>query len=76
LLRPGRFDRQIQIGKPDLRARADILKVHLKKLQLDLKAISMNKIAENLAALTPGLAGMNTDWSVCFAGYNPCSKNY
>ncbi|MCD2476451.1 AAA family ATPase, partial [Staphylococcus aureus] len=32
LLRPGRFDRQVQVGLPDIKGREQILKVHLKKL--------------------------------------------
>jgi cell division protease FtsH len=52
LLRPGRFDRQILIDKPDLNGRLDVLKVHLQKI----------KIAEDLdikmlASQTPGFAG-------------------
>ncbi len=52
LLRPGRFDRQIIVDKPDLEGREKILKVHAKKIKLsedvDLKVI---------AQMTPGLAG-------------------
>lgn len=52
LLRPGRFDRQILIDKPDLRGRMEVLKVHARKLKLsddiDLKL---------LASQTPGFAG-------------------
>ncbi|MDR9419151.1 ATP-dependent zinc metalloprotease FtsH [Gracilimonas sp.] len=52
LLRPGRFDRQIMIDKPDLNGRVEILKVHSKKLKLgsdiDLRV---------LASQTPGFAG-------------------
>lgn len=52
LLRPGRFDRQILIDKPDLRGRMEVLKVHAQKLKLsediDLKL---------LASQTPGFAG-------------------
>ena len=52
LLRPGRFDRQILIDKPDLRGRVKILEVHTKKLKLsehiDIKII---------ASQTPGFAG-------------------
>lgn len=54
LLRPGRFDRQINIDKPDMRGRFDIFLVHLKPLKLSDNAI---KIAKRLAALTPGFAG-------------------
>ena len=52
LLRPGRFDRQISIDKPDLRGREEIFKVHVRNLKLG------NKVnVKNLAAQTPGFAG-------------------
>lgn len=35
LLRPGRFDRAVDVGLPDLEGRRDIFKVHLKPLALD-----------------------------------------
>ena len=38
LLRPGRFDRQIVVGLPDLKGREEILKVHLKKRKVPLAA--------------------------------------
>jgi cell division protease FtsH len=52
LLRPGRFDRQISIDKPDLVGREAIFKVHLKPLKLDEEVD-----AKKLAAQTPGFAG-------------------
>ena len=52
LLRPGRFDRQIGIDKPDLNGREAIFKVHLKVVQIG-KEVSVEK----LAAQTPGFAG-------------------
>ncbi|MEX1193324.1 MAG: ATP-dependent zinc metalloprotease FtsH [Brumimicrobium sp.] len=52
LLRPGRFDRQIQIDKPDKVGREQIFKVHLKKLTLG-EDINPMKLAEQ----TPGFAG-------------------
>ena len=52
LLRPGRFDRQISIDKPDLIGREAIFKVHIRNLKL-----SKNVIIKNLAAQTPGFAG-------------------
>jgi AFG3 family protein len=52
LLRPGRFDRQISIDKPDIVGREAIFKVHLKPLKLD-KDVDPKK----LAAQTPGFAG-------------------
>ncbi len=52
LLRPGRFDRQIGIDKPDIVGRNQIFKVHLKPLKLS-KDIDSKK----LASQTPGFAG-------------------
>jgi cell division protease FtsH len=52
LLRPGRFDRQISIDKPDLVGREAIFKVHLKPIKL-----SKDVDAKKLAAQTPGFAG-------------------
>jgi len=52
LLRPGRFDRQIMVDKPDLKGRMDTFKVHTKKLAL---APDVNLKA--LASQTPGFAG-------------------
>jgi AFG3 family protein len=52
LLRPGRFDRQISIDKPDLVGREAIFKVHLKPLKLNEEVD-----AKKLAAQTPGFAG-------------------
>lgn len=52
LLRPGRFDRQISIDKPDLLGREEIFKVHLKGLKLS-KDIDPKK----LSSQTPGFAG-------------------
>ncbi|KAL2088509.1 hypothetical protein ACEWY4_015408 [Coilia grayii] len=56
LLRPGRFDRQIYIGPPDIKGRASIFKVHLRPLRLDL-SIDPDALARKLAALTPGFTG-------------------
>ena len=52
LLRPGRFDRQISIDKPDLRGREEIFKVHVRNLKLN-DGVNV----KNLAAQTPGFAG-------------------
>ena len=52
LLRPGRFDRQVQVGLPDIKGREQILKVHLKKLP---NTISVD--ANALARGTPGFTG-------------------
>ncbi|CAN1329252.1 ATP-dependent zinc metalloprotease FTSH 10, mitochondrial [Linum perenne] len=54
LLRPGRFDRQITIDKPDIKGREQIFQIYLKKLKLDQEP---SYFSERLAALTPGFAG-------------------
>ncbi|GAB3827980.1 ATP-dependent zinc metalloprotease FtsH [Pontibacter rugosus] len=52
LLRPGRFDRQVSIDKPDINGRTEIFDVHLKPLTL-----SDDVNSKKLAAQTPGFAG-------------------
>ncbi len=52
LLRPGRFDRQISIDKPDLTGREQIFRVHLKAIKT-----ASDVDAHKLAAQTPGFAG-------------------
>ncbi len=52
LLRPGRFDRQISIDKPDLKGREEIFHVHLEPIKKSNK-LDIHKLAE----LTPGFAG-------------------
>jgi cell division protease FtsH len=52
LLRAGRFDRQVLVDRPDKKGRADILLVHLKKIQM-APLVSV----EAIAALTPGFSG-------------------
>ena len=54
LLRPGRFDRQITIDRPDIKGRAQIFNVHLARVKLEGE---VGDYAERLAALTPGFAG-------------------
>jgi len=52
LLRPGRFDRRINVELPDLKGREDILKVHAKKVKMH-PSVDLNRIAK----ITPGGAG-------------------
>jgi cell division protease FtsH len=52
LLRAGRFDRQVLVDRPDKVGRVQILKVHLKKVQL-----TADVDPEKIAALTPGFSG-------------------
>ncbi|KAK7257823.1 hypothetical protein RIF29_32073 [Crotalaria pallida] len=54
LLRPGRFDRQITIDKPDIKGRDQIFQIYLKKIKLDHEP---SYFSQRLAALTPGFAG-------------------
>ncbi|XP_023139062.2 AFG3-like protein 1 [Amphiprion ocellaris] len=63
LMRPGRFDRHIYMGPPDLKGRASIFKVHLRPLKLD-SSIDAEALARKLAALTPGFTGADIA-SVC-----------
>ena len=52
LLRPGRFDRQVIVDRPDLKGRTQILKVHAAD-----KPIAKNVSLETIAKQTPGFTG-------------------
>jgi cell division protease FtsH len=52
LLRPGRFDRQVMVGTPDLKGREQILRVHTRKMALDAD-VDLRSIARG----TPGFSG-------------------
>jgi AFG3 family protein len=54
LTRPGRFDRQITVDRPDLKGRKEIFEVHLQGITLE---DSIEDVAGRLAGLTPGFAG-------------------
>ena len=56
ILRPGRFDRRIHVGLPDVRGREDILKVHAKN-----KPLSDNVDLEEVARTTAGFAGADLE---------------
>jgi cell division protease FtsH len=56
LLRPGRFDRQVVVNRPDLRGRSEILKVHTKKVPLATD-VELEKIARG----TPGFSGADLE---------------
>mmetsp|Transcript_69383 Transcript_69383/g.157430 ORF Transcript_69383/g.157430 Transcript_69383/m.157430 type:complete len:595 (+) Transcript_69383:3-1787(+) len=56
LTRPGRFDRQIAIDKPDLGEREAIFKVHLRPVTLK-EGLSPEAVAKRMSGLTPGFAG-------------------
>ena len=51
LLRPGRFDRQIHVGRPDVKGREEILKVHAKGKRLD-DSVSLKTVARSTAGFT------------------------
>uniref|UniRef100_A0A3Q2YTP3 AFG3-like AAA ATPase 1 n=1 Tax=Hippocampus comes TaxID=109280 RepID=A0A3Q2YTP3_HIPCM len=56
LMRPGRFDRQIYIGPPDIKGRASIFRVHLRPIKLDPN-VDKDTLARKMAAATPGFTG-------------------
>jgi cell division protease FtsH len=56
LLRPGRFDRQVVVPRPDLKGRHEILKVHTRKLPLD-SDVNLEVIARG----TPGMSGADLE---------------
>ncbi|HIR30925.1 MAG TPA: ATP-dependent zinc metalloprotease FtsH [Candidatus Faecousia faecavium] len=51
LLRPGRFDRQIHVGRPDVKGREEILKVHAKGKKLDA-SVNLKTVARSTAGFT------------------------
>lgn len=61
LLRPGRLDRQIMVSAPDIKGRASIFKVHLKRLTT---LLDKNDLSRKMAALTPGFTGADIS-NVC-----------
>ena len=54
-LRPGRFDRAVHVGLPDLNNRADIFNVHLREMKL--KSDNVESLSRNLAGVTEGFSG-------------------
>jgi cell division protease FtsH len=70
LLRPGRFDRQIVVSRPDLKGRIEILNVHIKKIPLD-KDVSLEVIARG----TPGFSGADLENLVNEAALLAARKN-
>ena len=51
LLRPGRFDRQIQVNRPDVKGREEILRVHAKNKRMD-ESVNLHTIARSTAGFT------------------------
>jgi len=56
LLRPGRFDRQVYVGRPDIKGRTEVLKVHIKKVPL-----APDVDLEIIARGTPGFSGADLE---------------
>ena len=56
LLRPGRFDRQVVVNRPDVRGRVEILKVHTKKVPIETD-VKLEQIARG----TPGFSGADLE---------------
>ena len=73
LLRPGRFDRQVTVGLPDIRGREQILKVHMRKVPL-----GENVEASLIARGTPGFSGADlanlVNEAALFAARSPAKK--
>ena len=56
LLRPGRFDRQIQVGRPDVKGREAVLRVHARNKPLD-DSVDLAAVAQR----TPGFSGADLE---------------
>lgn len=56
LTRPGRFDRMVEVTLPEIKAREEIFKVHLKPLKVDPNK-KISDVAKRLSELTPGFSG-------------------
>lgn len=70
LLRPGRFDRQIQVNRPDVKGREDILKVHAKNKRLD-ESVNLHTIARSTAGFTGAdLSNLLNEAAILAARYN------
>ncbi len=57
LRRPGRFDREIEIGIPDKKGRLEILQIHTRLMPLDMNDEEKVKFLEELASITHGFVG-------------------
>lgn len=66
LLRPGRFDRQVEITLPSIKEREQIFNVHLKKIKTDPE-FKKEEYARKIAALTPGFTGADI-MNICNEG--------
>ncbi|MEA1996696.1 MAG: ATP-dependent zinc metalloprotease FtsH [Gemmatimonadota bacterium] len=71
LLRPGRFDRQIVVDRPDVRGRAGIIKVHMKNISVD-KSVDIEVLAKG----TPGLSGAELESIINEAALLAARRNH
>merc|ERR1712178_277074 len=67
LTRPGRFDRKIYVGLPDVKGRSSIFKVHLQRIK---SSMDRNELAKKLSVKTPGMSGADIDNIVNEAALN------
>jgi cell division protease FtsH len=70
LLRPGRFDRRVVVGRPDVRGREEVLRVHAKKVPLD-EDVDLRVLARG----TPGFSGADLANMVNEAALNAARAN-
>ncbi len=70
LLRPGRFDRRVQIGMPDVRERLEILKVHIKNKRLSDR-VDLENIAKSTVGFSPAdLENLTNEAALLTARHN------
>ncbi len=70
LLRPGRFDRRVVVGLPDVRGREEVLRVHIKKVPIS-EDVNLNVLARG----TPGFSGADLANMVNEAALNAARAN-
>ena len=70
ILRPGRFDRKISVGRPDVKGREDILKIHTKN-----KPLSEDVNLHEIARTTAGFAGADLENLMNEAAINAAKDN-
>ncbi len=70
ILRPGRFDRKVAVGRPDVKGREEILKVHSRGKKLD-ESVDLHQIA----VTTPGFSGADLENLINEAAINAAKDN-
>lgn len=63
LLRPGRFDRTIEVQLPNIEERSKIFNVHLKRIKTE-EGLSKEEVGKKMSALTPGFSGADIE-NIC-----------